>query len=87
MAAALTYGNKLFYGVGDIGLGPTSTILGAYFIILMIELIGFKPEIATIAIFVGCSWDYRNDPNRRISFRQNPEPLGTALAVFVFRCG
>ncbi|MBN1147345.1 MAG: MFS transporter [Anaerolineales bacterium] len=54
--------NKLLYGVGDTGFSLTSTILGAYFAIFMIDVVNLRPEIAAIAIFIGRSWDYINDP-------------------------
>ncbi|HSR30668.1 MAG TPA: MFS transporter [Anaerolineae bacterium] len=53
---------KLMYGVGDTGLSLTSTILGAYFLIFLTDVVGVAPGIAAVAIFVGRSWDYINDP-------------------------
>ena len=50
------------YGVGDIGFSLTTTILGAYFAIFLTDVIGIRPGIAAIAIFIGRSWDYINDP-------------------------
>jgi GPH family glycoside/pentoside/hexuronide:cation symporter len=62
MIRKLSPRDKLFYGVGDTGFSLTSTILGAYFAIFMIDVVGLQPGIAAIAIFVGRSWDYINDP-------------------------
>lgn len=53
---------KLLYGVGDIGFSLTSTIIGAYFLIFMTDVVGLAPGLAAAAIFVGRSWDYVNDP-------------------------
>ncbi|HEY75570.1 MAG TPA: MFS transporter [Thermoflexia bacterium] len=53
---------KLMYGAGDIGFSLTSTIIGAYFLIFMTDVVGVAPGIAAIAIFIGRSWDYINDP-------------------------
>ena len=53
---------KLSYGVGDVGLSLTSTILGAYFAIFLTDVVGITPGIAAAAIFIGRSWDYINDP-------------------------
>ena len=53
---------KFLYGVGDTGFSLTSTILGAYFLIFLTDVVGVAPGIAAIAIFVGRSWDYINDP-------------------------
>ncbi|NOQ40777.1 MAG: MFS transporter, partial [Anaerolineales bacterium] len=62
MTAELTRRTKLMYGVGDIGFSLTSTILAAYYAIFMVDVIGLRPGIAAIAIFIGKSWDYINDP-------------------------
>jgi len=62
MTAELTRRTKLMYGVGDIGFSLTSTILAAYYAIFMVDVIGLRPGIAAIAIFIGKSWDYVNDP-------------------------
>jgi GPH family glycoside/pentoside/hexuronide:cation symporter len=53
---------KLVYGVGDTGFSLTSTILGAYFAIFMTDVVGITPGVAAVAIFIGRSWDYINDP-------------------------
>jgi GPH family glycoside/pentoside/hexuronide:cation symporter len=53
---------KLSYGVGDIGLSLTSTVIGAYFALFLTDVVGLSPRIAAAAIFIGRSWDYINDP-------------------------
>lgn len=53
---------KLLYGVGDTGFSLTSTIIGAYLAIFLTDIVGISPSIAAVAIFVGRSWDYINDP-------------------------
>jgi GPH family glycoside/pentoside/hexuronide:cation symporter len=53
---------KILYGSGDIGFSLTSTILGAYFAIFLTDVVGLAPGAAAIAIFLGRSWDYINDP-------------------------
>ena len=62
MAPALTRRQKLLYGSGDIGFSLTTTILGAYFAIFMVDVVGLRPGLAAIAVFIGKSWDYVNDP-------------------------
>jgi glycoside/pentoside/hexuronide:cation symporter, GPH family len=62
MAEKLSRRDKLMYGVGDIGFSLSTTILGAYFAIFLTDVVGIRPGIAAIAIFVGRSWDYINDP-------------------------
>lgn len=62
MADDLTRKEKLMYGAGDIGFSLTTTILGAYFAIFLVDVVGLRPGYAAIAIFIGKSWDYVNDP-------------------------
>jgi len=61
-SAHLSRKAKIFYGCGDIGFSLTSTILGAYFAIFLTDVVGIAPGIAAVAIFVGRTWDYINDP-------------------------
>jgi GPH family glycoside/pentoside/hexuronide:cation symporter len=58
----LPFRQKIFYGLGDIGFSLTGTIIGAYFAIFLTDVVGINPAIAAIAIFLGRSWDYINDP-------------------------
>jgi len=53
---------KIIYGAGDIGFSMTSTIIAAYFPIFLTDVIGLTPAIVAIALFIGKSWDYINDP-------------------------
>lgn len=62
MAQRLSRRSKVLYGAGDIGFSLTSTILGAYFAIFMVDVVGISPGVAAIAVFIGRSWDYINDP-------------------------
>ena len=62
MTYKLTRRTKVIYGAGDIGFSLTSTILGAYFAIFLTDVVGIAPGIAAIALFIGRSWDYVNDP-------------------------
>ena len=50
------------YGAGDIGFSLKSTIIGAYFAIFLVDVVGLVPRIAAAAIFIGRTWDYINDP-------------------------
>lgn len=58
----LTRRQKIIYGIGDIGFSLTGTIIGAYFAIFLTDVVGINPAIAAVAIFVGRTWDYVNDP-------------------------
>jgi GPH family glycoside/pentoside/hexuronide:cation symporter len=58
----LTRRTRWLYGAGDLGFSLTSTIIGAYFAIFLTDVVGIKPATAAIAIFIGRTWDYINDP-------------------------
>jgi GNAT superfamily N-acetyltransferase len=62
MQDRLTRRTKLIYGCGDTGFSLTGTTIAAYFAIFLTDVVGISPGIAAIAIFVGRSWDYINDP-------------------------
>ncbi|UCH60266.1 MAG: MFS transporter [Anaerolineales bacterium] len=58
----LTRREKWIYGAGDIGFSLTSTIIGAFFAIFLTDVVGILPRVAAVAIFLGRTWDYINDP-------------------------
>jgi GPH family glycoside/pentoside/hexuronide:cation symporter len=62
MSDQLSRRTKILYGAGDTGFSLTSTIIGAYFLIFLTDIVGISPGIAATAIFVGRNWDYINDP-------------------------
>ncbi len=53
---------KLAYGVGDFGFSFTDTCLGVLFAIFLVDVVGLEPRFAALAVFIGKSWDYINDP-------------------------
>jgi glycoside/pentoside/hexuronide:cation symporter, GPH family len=53
---------KWLYGSGDLGFSLTNTILSVYFALFLTEVVGVMPAVAALAIFVGSTWDYINDP-------------------------
>lgn len=53
---------KLAYGAGDFGFALTDTTIGVLFAIFLTDVVGLTPGQAAIAIFLGRSWDYINDP-------------------------
>lgn len=53
---------KLLYGVGDTGFSLTSTLIGAYFLLFMTDVVGLRPALAGLAILIGKQWDWFNDP-------------------------
>jgi len=53
---------KLSYGIGDLGLALTSAMLGLLFAKFLTDTVGLPPGMAAIAIFIGRTWDWINDP-------------------------
>lgn len=53
---------KLAYGIGDTGFALADTTLGVLFLIFLLDVVGLEPAKAALAIFIGRSWDYINDP-------------------------
>jgi GPH family glycoside/pentoside/hexuronide:cation symporter len=53
---------KIAYGIGDIGFSLTDTTLGVLFLIFLLDVVGLEPAKAALAIFIGKSWDWINDP-------------------------
>lgn len=62
MHQKLSRSTKIIYGAGDLGFSLTSTIIGAYFLFFLTDVVGIQPAVAGIAILVGRTWDYINDP-------------------------
>jgi GPH family glycoside/pentoside/hexuronide:cation symporter len=54
--------SKLLYGVGDTGFSLTGTIIGVLFAIYLTDVVGLRPGLAAVALFIGRTWDYVNDP-------------------------
>jgi len=50
------------YGSGDLGFSLTSTIIAAYFLFFLTGVVGVRAGVASIAILIGKTWDYINDP-------------------------
>ena len=53
---------KLIYGSGDIGFALTDTTIGVLFAIFLTDVVRMDPAMAALAVFLGRSWDYINDP-------------------------
>jgi glycoside/pentoside/hexuronide:cation symporter, GPH family len=62
MTEKLPAWRKWMYGSGDLGFSITSTIVAAYFAIFLTDVVGVRPALAAIAILIGRTWDYVNDP-------------------------
>lgn len=62
MNTKLSRATKIIYGAGDLGFSLTSTIVGAYFLFFLTDVVQIKPTVAGIAILIGKTWDYINDP-------------------------
>ena len=53
---------KLAYGAGDFGFAFSDTALAVLFAIFLVDVVGLAPRLAALAVFIGRSWDYINDP-------------------------
>jgi glycoside/pentoside/hexuronide:cation symporter, GPH family len=53
---------KLMYGVGDAGINMADTMVGLLFAIFLTDVVGLRPALAALAVFIGRSSDYINDP-------------------------
>jgi len=53
---------KVVYGSGDFGYSMTNSIIAAYFLLFLTDVVGMSPAVAGIAILIGRTWDYINDP-------------------------
>lgn len=62
MTEKLPAWRKWMYGSGDLGFSLTSTIVAAYFAIFLTDVVGVRAGVAAIAIAIGRTWDYINDP-------------------------
>jgi GPH family glycoside/pentoside/hexuronide:cation symporter len=62
MSQKLSRLTKFIYGSGDLGFSMVGTIIGAYFLFFLTDVVGIKPAVAGIAILIGRTWDYINDP-------------------------
>jgi len=62
MKKNLSRAAKIIYGSGDLGFSLTTTIIGAYFLFFLTDVVGIAPAVAGIAILIGRTWDYLNDP-------------------------
>lgn len=53
---------KLAFGSCDFSISLVITLVGVYFAIFLVNTVGMSAGGAAIAIFLGRSWDYINDP-------------------------
>ncbi|MCX6034060.1 MAG: MFS transporter, partial [Chloroflexi bacterium] len=53
---------KFLYGISDFGFACTDTTMQVLFAIFLTDVVGVKPAYAALAIFIGRTWDYINDP-------------------------
>ena len=53
---------KLMYGVGDAGINMADTMVGLLFAIFLTDVVGLRPALAALAVFIGHTFDYVNDP-------------------------
>ncbi len=53
---------KFLYGISDFSFAFTDTAMQVLFAIFMTDVVGLKPGYAALAVFIGRTWDYINDP-------------------------
>ncbi|MCX6056467.1 MAG: glycoside-pentoside-hexuronide (GPH):cation symporter [Chloroflexi bacterium] len=53
---------KLMYGVGDMGINLADTMVSLLFAIFLTDVVGLRPALAAVAVFIGRTMDYINDP-------------------------
>ncbi len=58
----LPWYTKLAYGSADFGFAFVDSTLAVLFAIFMTDIVGISPKMAALAIFIGKSWDWINDP-------------------------
>ena len=58
----LTRRTKIMYGVGDAGINLADTVVGLLFAIFLTDVVGLRPALAAMALFIGRTSDYLNDP-------------------------
>jgi len=58
----LSFRKKIMYGVGDGGINLADTMVSLLFAIFLTDVVGLKPGLAAIAVFIGRTIDYLNDP-------------------------
>ena len=77
----LTRRTKLMYGVGDAGINMADTMVGLLFAIFLTDVVGLRPGLVAIALFIGRSMDYINDPIIGYFSDRVPHTLGTAAPI------
>ncbi len=58
----LPWFTKLFYGSADFGFAFVDSCVAVLFAIFLTDMVGLPARLAALAIFIGKSWDYINDP-------------------------
>ena len=53
---------KLMYGIGDGGINLADTMVGLLFAIFLTDVVGLRPGLAAVVVFIGRTFDYVNDP-------------------------
>jgi glycoside/pentoside/hexuronide:cation symporter, GPH family len=61
-SSALSLKTKLMYGSGDAGINMADTMVGLLFAIFLTDVVGLRPSLAALSVFLGRSSDYINDP-------------------------
>ena len=58
----LPWYTKIAYGSADFGFAFVDSCVAVLFAIFLTDMVGLPAKMAALAIFIGKSWDYINDP-------------------------
>jgi len=58
----LPWYTKIAYGSADFGFAFVDSCVAVLFAIFLTDMVGLPAKLAALAIFIGKSWDYINDP-------------------------
>ncbi len=61
-STTLSLKTKLFYGSGDAGINLADTMVSLLFAVFLTDVVGLRPSLAALSVFIGRSSDYINDP-------------------------
>lgn len=58
----LSLRTRLMYGIGDGGINLADTMVSLLFAMFLTDVVGLRPGLAAVAVFIGRTSDYLNDP-------------------------
>jgi glycoside/pentoside/hexuronide:cation symporter, GPH family len=58
----LSLRSKIMYGIGDSGINLADTMVSLLFAMFLTDVVHLRPGLAAVAVFIGRTSDYLNDP-------------------------